>query len=387
MTQKHAKHGFRQKRRLSFERCEPRLTLSGDGGFVLFDLSDYLSPGGNDFVLVSNSDQVVHTNNLGIPRSTLMLSSSNAALDVATSFDGGSRPYSANPPLDVIQLPTSSQVGDAYLGDNGQKDQQTWGDIKPGDRDVRDVINEYLSTDSALAAEGPESSYKPADLVPSVGDTVSKSASLVGSAGEELVTIEGELAHSAIAPSRAEMTETPALLPITAQDALRLGKQSVELELAHYGAESEGGAIEVSLAVAQTQRAYEAEVFAEVAAQLEGKVALAENALPKAEPLIGELARAVVFEMAGQDSTDEEALPRSAVHDPSAALPADQNAVAAAVIKDEREQDEASRSWAFAQWPLFFSATLGLALVGNRRWRQPEAALQPPRRGRQTPSS
>jgi len=123
----------------------------------------------------------------------------------------------------------------------------------------------------------------------------------------------------------------------------------------------EGGPIEVTGAVDETQRAYEAEVFSTVAALLNDQDILARPTPPTRQPFSGELARSVAFETVDPEPT---------------AVPAELEAVRApgdaAAIKIESES-ETSRSLAFAQWPLVFSATLGAVFVSSRRRSEPTA--------------
>jgi len=350
----------RSRRRLAFERCEERFALSGEGGFIDFAAGDFLSPAASDFVDV---DLFLPWNPspLGVP-GVVVLNLGNATVSNHDDLRG------------VAQLHPNLDSGALSDGDSS-------GILTKLPLAVSPEVPPTVSR----TAEPP---FEPAPLArhedPPAPDPP------FGAGSEEA----SRFVSSPEIQALPESTEAPTLLPITVSQTLKLGKYGVVLEQSNQDAgdapapPAEGGPIEVTQVVTETQQAYEAEVFAAVAAQLDAQDVLAQPAPPAAQPLASELARSVAFEMVGlEPSADTLQIDHS--HGPSAALPVVPavNSISALTETAETEEADESRALAFAQWPLFFSATLGLVLAGSRRRPQPAAAQQPPRRNRQAIAS
>lgn len=128
---------------------------------------------------------------------------------------------------------------------------------------------------------------------------------------------------------------------------------------------AEGGAIEVAAAVAHTQYAHEARMFAHVAAVLDERGSVVQAAPSEPKPLASELARPVDFELAG--------LERAGLAEQfgASAVPATESRgalLAEAPLSDADADavDDPARAWAFAEWPLLVIAGVGAGFVAQR---------------------
>jgi len=157
--------------------------------------------------------------------------------------------------------------------------------------------------------------------------------------------------------------------------AMPLPRESIELALAFQtaahnpppvgaidlsNAQPEGGAVELSLAVAETQRAMEAGFDATLVVRHGPDAA---EFVARAE-LNGELARSLVFEEYGAAAAIP-AIDRPPADEPTAPSPKD---LSEGGIGEGRHRIEEEREQAFARWPLVFSLSTG-ALAADR-WRR-----------------
>lgn len=391
MRQPTRQNRLRRKKRLAIERCEPRLTLSGDGGFIELNAGDYLAPTESDFVVLPADIQI--SQNPGI-----LYSSAADAVGVATFDLGAASGNGLGPVVDAVK--TRLDQGQSMILNFADSDGTPILEILQNgnlsDMKFHELIVKHLPADSPAVSQSVEVLFEPADLVPHEGPSLPDLSPPPVSTGLDLpreMTPE-EAVPFAGSQNPESSAETSPLLPITVRQALQLSRPGTVLDQTQNADNAsatlaEGGPIEVAQAVIETQRAYEAEIFAKVASQLDQRAALAQTSPPVARPLAGELARSVVFEVVGQERSSENTPSHDESHGPNAARPTEVEggSRAALALKDETEHDAQSRALAFAQWPLYFSAALGMALVGSRKRRQPGATQQPPRRNRQSIAS
>jgi len=196
-----------------------------------------------------------------------------------------------------------------------------------------------------------------------------------------------------------------------------------------YQHQHEGGAIEVTMVVDTTQQAYETQLSAVIASNLDRNGLLPVPVPPHAQPLFPELARSVAFEMAEQHSVSaareaEQAMHRhragalqiclTALEGPSAqlretsahsrissagatsvevatAIKAAAIAAALAGAPDEQpiglqepaeDDQQAAHATTFAQWPLLATAVASYLLVDRRTQNVARTEATPSRPGR-----
>lgn len=402
-----------RRRRLSFEQFEQRLTLSGspvvgdaptaDGGFLVFDVGDFLSTstidfsedslGPFDFDLGPVLDVTIQTQspigNVVMQRDQITTSAAgvtsafanftlNREEEFSVNFDGGER--------HSLTIPDAPVNSSSDLSNDSDDDSDGLVDADATLVPTGVAGRGVLVTD---VAAGQESLLTPDDSVDKSNPTSDTSdLSDEGNKTEQTsVSVEEGLAEISTEVTADPLEQLVRWPSSKRSDSIYLPHEETADELAE---SSEGGPIKVTQAVVEAQRAYETKVFAAVAAQLDEQDFLAQPAPPVEQPLSAELARSMAFEsLELEPSSDPARLNDSSA--PSAMLPPtsfDEDPLASKPAMDEEPtDDEPADALAFAQWPLLYSATVGAVLVGTRRRTRTGTAQLPPRRNRQTNAS
>ncbi len=381
-------------RRLRFERCEDRLTLSGNsaveivplqsqGGFIAFDSGSFLTPPANAFL---SAESVIVAD--GAPIFSLRLGDGLSA-----PSGSGSGPIVGA----LHNLPTPAVVtpGDAFDGGTLQGDPPKFSDVFVGEDHDKNFANEFPDAAPGVAMVSPVSGVAGFSGI-SIGAAISHESvdevvtnhlgRLFSDLQETLQTVHGDRAkfveRTALPQgesldgekSFATIDEGPALLggmmsPTMdgSQQAISLRRENSTLAEGPPTVSSEGGAIDVAATVAHAQQAYEARMFSAVAAVLDEQGVLDKPASPIEQPLTGELARAVAFELASSQ--------RSAPGMPfKNALDTDGKAPAVPLTHngpfselDGESESDRSPALSFAQWPLVVPAAVGGVIITRRR--------------------
>lgn len=158
---------------------------------------------------------------------------------------------------------------------------------------------------------------------------------------------------------------------------LAVGLESVERDLEFT---SEGGPVDVAVAVQQTQQAQEDHVFAAVAAVIEEHGVVHTPSISNQLPLEGELARAMALEMV---LDDDERTPAPGEHSQIdvEALSAPPEGVPVSSVDKSRESNQTSLLGS-APGPMVLRAAVGAALIAWQRVSRPDDEQEPPRRSR-----
>ena len=210
--------------------------------------------------------------------------------------------------------------------------------------------------------------------------------------------------------------------PLVIEDPIRIGPVSLNSRNADDSEVREGGALAVAAMVNTTQRAYETQLSAVIANNLNRDGLLPAAAPNRVRPVVAELARAVAFETIGQQAIPTSKIDRvigGPLHEPSQTTqptlepvaaqlrdtPAANDWAAEKVARDatnthaaiipqdseensgnlaeriENEQHVAQISIAtFAQWPTLATVIAGYLLIERRRVPSSRMVQTPPRR-------
>jgi len=395
-------------RRLAFEHCEDRCLLSGnpltteavsispvqEGGFITVNANSFLLNGANDFLLEDVSFSSLTVEPLLVDQWNFIRAAGISRLDFRVAPEALPDDAGSN-----ITISTVSQQIDVTVPVHGISITDTTDDAG---------FDQSLNSPSS-EPQVQKSFVEPANDSISGNDENVKTLEVASSAATN-----NRLTKNKPTSNRPTSNETD-----TSQD---LADETAELLAITLPVQvitnqpTEGGAIEVAQAVASTQRAYETQLSALIASNLDRDGFLPTSAPPRAQPVVAELARAVVFETVAQHDVFQVGSAEQAAEDrrvePPQATPTAYAPVSAqrndspanrtgnsrtgdsptglslsAKELAERMEDEQSSAQAatFAQWPTLATVITGYLLIERRSPSAAQMVQTPPRRqhGRQ----
>ncbi len=381
----HAAARKASSRRLRFERCEERLPLSGtsavevapsqtEGGYLAFDSGNFLRTLASDFI---SSDEVNFAFSYLLPQ---VVDAPTPALDVPNHSAGLGV---GNVPSDGLNVSNGIvETGNRHTAANELPDGITTGPISPPDATTAGFSGLALRMAISQNAVAEVATNRLELMYTDLQETLQTMRDTPIEIVEHDALTEAD-------PSRSQTSFTTfdessslqgRMMPVIAGTHQRfewslehgtvLTDQPTEI--------TEGGAIDVAVAVAQTQRAYESELFSAVAMVLDEQGVLDEPALPMQQPLASELARPVAFELASFEQASS-LVPLDDAFEPDVNATVVPKADVPLSRVDEETESEGARALAFAQWPLALPASAGAMIVAWRRRAQARVDQQPPR--------